>query len=245
MATASSNRWAAEMFMRLPWVGLVALVLAWPTPVLAQLGRQLESGGVSWTPAVAIRDAGTDSNVFSEPGDGRSDRVMTFTPSVQAKGTTRRLNLQGDGLLDFVYYERFIQERAIQRRGNGRVEFEFGRISPFVTGGYANARERQPDVDLRVRHRDRTLGAGVSTAISANGTIEVALSNMKTRFAGGTLYQGVDLATALDRTTRNLNLGLRYRLTALTNLGLDASIVRDNYVSDVNKTSERRPPAFE
>lgn len=240
MVTASFNRRGAEMARGLRWVGLVALAFAWSTPASAQLGRQLESRGVSWTPSVALRDFGTDSNVYLEPGQGRSDRLMTLTPSAQAKTTTRHFILQGDALADFVYYERFVNERMINRKGNGRADIELGRFAPYVSGSFDRGRERQGDVDLRIGRLGHTLGGGLSTAISANGTLELGLNDSKTTFDGGQTFRGIDVAKALNRKSRSVNLGVRYRLTALTNLGLDASVVRDKYVTDPTKNSEDR-----
>jgi hypothetical protein len=41
--------------------------LAWPASARAQLGRPLETGGITWTPTLALRDIGTDSNVYILP----------------------------------------------------------------------------------------------------------------------------------------------------------------------------------
>ncbi len=125
MVTVSSFRSSAEEVRRpATWLAAVTLLLVWSASAQAQLGRQLETGLLSWTPGVALRDAGTDSNIFLEPGNGRADRTMTFTPTVNTKLSTRRLQFQGDGIVDFVYFERFAQERSINRKVNGRLQFD-------------------------------------------------------------------------------------------------------------------------
>lgn len=217
----------------------LSVLLTWPSAALAQLGRPLETAGVTWTPAVALRDVGTDSNVYILP-EGSPDRSATFTPSVTAKATTRLLTLQGDGILDFVYFEKYTQERMINRKANARIQLELARLSPFVTGAFEQGRERQGDIDLRIRRRTRTLGGGLALAFTAKGTIEASLSRAHQTFDAGQFFRGIEIAKSLDRRTENLNIGFRYALTSLTNLSFDISRVREHYIDPTRDTDDRR-----
>lgn len=217
----------------------VSATLAWPVAAIAQLGRPLETAGVTWTPTLAIRDFGTDSNVYLLP-EGSPDRTMTFTPSVTSKATTRLLTVQLDGQLDFVYFEKYIQERMLNRRVSGRVQGDLSRVTPFVLGILEQGRERQNDIDLRIGRRLQTFGGGLAVPLTAKGSIEASLTRSKMNFDGGQFFRGIELAQSLDRRGENLTLGFRYALTALTSLSLDASRVRETYRNPIRNTDDRR-----
>jgi len=219
--------------MSCPRRTLAALLvaIAWPAASHAQLGRQLETGGISWTPTVALRDVGTDSNVYILPV-GSPDRTMIFTPSVTSKINTRLLTVQGDAIVDFVYFEKFTQERSVNRKLNGRIQAELSRVSPFVTGAIDRGRERTGDIDLRIRRASHSYGGGFALGLTAKGTIEASITTGRAAHEGGTLFRGIEIADSLNRRTQNLNVGFRYRLTALTNLSLDYSHVRDFFESN-------------
>lgn len=240
MATVYSFRSRAETGLRAAVFAGATLLLS-PPAAHAQLGRQLETGLLSWTPSVALRDAGTDSNVYVEPGAGRSDRMLTFTPSVTSKLATRRLQVQADGQLDFIYFERFVQERSTNRKVNGRVQIDVGRVSPFVTGLDERARERQGEVDLRVFRRTRGFGVGVAFGVTAKGTVEVGLIRSRTRYDSGQIFREIDIAASLSRRSESLTGGFRYALTGLTTISLDLSRVQELYFSDANRnTADQR-----
>lgn len=213
-------------------LALLCVMVGWPSLAFAQLGRQLETAGVTWTPTIALRDVGTDSNVYVVPGDGEGDRTATFTPSVSAKANSRLFAVQFDGILDFVYFEKFIQERSLNRKMNGRIQAELGRISPFVTGTFDNSRERQGDIDLRLRRRGYSYSGGVAAGVTAKATLEASLTKGRATHDGGALFRGIAIASSLDRRSENLNAGFRYALTSLTNLALDFARVRDFYDDD-------------
>ncbi len=237
MVTVSSFRSRAEVRRRASWLACVAL-LGWPALAHAQLGRQLESGLLSWTPSVALRDAGTDSNVYLEPGDGRSDRMLTFTPSVTSKIATRRLLVQADGQLDFIYFEQFVQERSTNRKVNGRMQIDVGRVSPFVTGLDERVRERQGEVDLRVFRRSRGFGGGVAFAVTAKGTVELGFTQSRMRFDPGQTFRAIDIAASLNRRSEALTGGFRYALTGLTTMSVDLSRVQELYASDARRNTD-------
>ncbi|MDO8793173.1 MAG: hypothetical protein Q7J25_00970 [Vicinamibacterales bacterium] len=241
MVTVSSFRFRAEARRRATWLAATALLLVWPAAAQAQLGRQLETGLLSWTPGVALRDVGTDSNIYLEPGNGRADRTMIFTPTVNLKLNTRRLQLQGDGIVDFVYFERFAEERSVNRKVNGRLQFDVGRFSPYVTGMDERARERQPNQgDLRLLRDGRGYGAGVALGLTAKGTLELGFGRARSAYDSGQTFRDIDLARSLTRRTETLTGGFRYALTGLTTFALDAARNQDFYVFDSNRDTDDR-----
>lgn len=216
---------------------VVFAALAWPAAALAQLGRPLETAGLTWTPTLALREVGTDSNVYILPG-GSADRTMIFTPSVTSKAATRLFSMQMDGIVDFVYFEKYVQERSINRKISGRIQAELSRITPFVTGAIDQSRERQGDIDLRIGRRGQTVGGGVAVAVTAKGSIEASLIRTDMAFNGGQFFRGIEIARSLNRRTEGLNLGLRYALTSLTSLSLDVSRVEERYRADASRNTK-------
>ncbi|MGE3278142.1 MAG: hypothetical protein AB7O67_23780 [Vicinamibacterales bacterium] len=217
----------------------LAAGLAWPGSARAQLGRPLETAGITWTPTVALRDVGTDSNVYVLP-QGSPDRMMTFTPSVTSKATSRLLTVSGDAIVDFVYFEKYVQERMINRKFNGRIQAELSRMTPFVMAAYEQGRERQGDIDLRIQRHGRTLGGGLALAVTAKASVEASLLRSRTAFDGGQIFRGIEIAKSLNRRTESLNVGVRYALTSLTTLSLDISRIRDYYQSDPTRNTDDR-----
>ncbi len=219
----------------------VALLLWQALPASGQLGRQRETAGISWTPSLALRAVGPDRNVYVEPGAGQADRTAIFTPSATAKMTTRLLTIEGNGQLDYLYFEKFTQERYLNRKVNGRMQVDFGRFSPFVRGMFERSRDRQADIDIRIGRKVYNYGGGVALPLTAKGSIEASLTQGRNDFEKGRTFREIELAQSLNRKTENLNLGFRYALTPLTTLALDASRIREDYDSSpVLNTDDRR-----
>src|SRR4030095_6110242 len=60
-----------------------ALVRRAPVPAPAQdVGGRFSTGPIAWTPTIALRDVGFDTNVFDEAVVPKRDRMATLTPHV-------------------------------------------------------------------------------------------------------------------------------------------------------------------
>src|SRR5258706_12769330 len=98
-------------------------------------------GPLGWTPTLTLRDAGVDSNVFNTPSSepAKQDVTGSLSPSVESLLTLGVMQLATQGRADFVYFERYANERAINGRVAGRMQFPTTHVHPIVTGSWERA----------------------------------------------------------------------------------------------------------
>jgi hypothetical protein len=109
-------------------------------------------GPLAWTPTLTLRDAGVDSNVFNSPEAEipKQDVTGTLTPAVDSVLTLGVMQLATQGRADFLYFERYTNERAINGRIAGRMQFPTTRVHPVLTGSWEHAKERNGnEIDIR------------------------------------------------------------------------------------------------
>jgi hypothetical protein len=216
--------------MNKPALHLVLAFVALAVPAAAQDAR-FHTGNFSWTPVITLRDAGLDTNVYDESSDPKRDQVMVVAPQVEGVLQFGLARLAVSGSADFVYYRQYSAERSINRRASTRLEVPLSRMSPFVALGYVDSRERQnSEIDVRARHTDRDLTAGVGFQLTSRGELELGVRAADSRFRQGDVFRGVELATRFDRDARGAAARFRYDITPLTTFVVDADAARDEYV---------------
>src|SRR5688500_20178532 len=115
------GRWAA--------VGVVvAAVLCAPeaaaqgSPILPST-RVITAGPMSLYPQIALRDAGTDSNVYVDSSNPRSDLTYSLIPRLYALMPIGNTRFVGTGRADLIYYETSEDQPALtalfERRSDG------------------------------------------------------------------------------------------------------------------------------
>ena len=88
---------------RSPWRMLLAtgmLVVALRAEAVAQ--ERFQTGPVAWTPVIALREAGIDTNMFDEASNPKRDTTAVLSPQLTAtitlaKGKTLTLMNTADG----------------------------------------------------------------------------------------------------------------------------------------------------
>src|SRR5215470_6139368 len=98
-----------------------------PTPT----GRFV-MGPLTWTPTLALREAGVDSNVFNTATDPKEDITSAFGPSVDSTLALGVGRLETQGQAEYLYFERYTDQRAINGRVAGRLVFPATRIRPIL-----------------------------------------------------------------------------------------------------------------
>lgn len=216
---------------RLAAMSCLSLYLVYlASPVQAQGTGRFLTGPIGWTPTVAVRDAGIDSNVFDDPDEPIEDRIATFASSVDAQMTLAHFKVQGTGAAEYLYYQRLVRERALTTRFTMRVEAPTRRIVPFGTGAYARAKERQtPEIDVQSRYTTSAVGAGLSVFVMARGAIQLAGRREITAYDRGQVLRGADLAQRFNRDSDSAVVGFRFNITELTSITADASVARDRF----------------
>jgi len=224
----------------------VVAMLGWlASPAAGQGQTQAPTGFLSgpftWRPVIAVRDAGLDSNVFDEPVNPKEDRMVTFAPQVDASMITPRFKLAGSTQVEAVYFERYANQRAINRRATVRMDFPVPRIVPFLSGTYERARDRQgPEINLRASREVLGGATGFTLSVTPRSSLQGSVGTSVLTFDTDQTFRERDLAQLLNRETQTATLGLRYQVTPLTTFGFDATVARDLVQQSARNTEDLR-----
>jgi len=198
-------------------------------PATAQ--SRFETGLFSWTPTVTLRDGGIDTNVFDEATDPKKDTIGVFVPQVDGILQLGTSKLSVSGAAEFVYFQRYSDERSINKRGAAKLEVPLTRLTPFAGFSYLDTRERQnAEVDLRAQRTDQDFSAGLTVHLTSRAGLELAGRGASSRYRAGQVEQGIDLATRFNRDTIGGAVRLRYDISPLTTFTADGDVARDEFV---------------
>lgn len=223
----------------------VLLVLA---PGMAGAQARFQTGAFAWTPTITLRDAGLDTNVYDESVDPKSDTVAVLSPQFEGALELSRFTLETSAQADFVYFERYTDERSVNLQGALRIEVPLNRLRPFAGAGYADTRERQnSEIDLRARRTERDVMVGIGFALTPRGAVEISARRSDLAFREGQVFREIDLASRLNRTATAAGVRFRYALTPLTRLTVNADLARDRFdaASDQDTDNLRVQGGFE
>jgi hypothetical protein len=225
--------------------GLAALglLLLAARPAAAQAtGGTIITGPIGWTPSLRVTNLGFDTNIYNDPPGREVEDVMgTITPQIDGVFNASRLRVQGSAVHDFVYFDRYESERAINRRYNARGELQLGRVQPNASFGYERVSERQgPEVDIRASRRETSTTVGVSLFVITRGALQLSARHAELRYDELQSFRGQDIAENLDRDVQTGSVGLRFALTPLTAMIVDASLGRERFVVAREKDTESR-----
>ena len=82
--------------------------------------RLFRAGPISLYPQVALRDTGTDSNVYLDSSSPRSDLTYALTPRLYAVVPIGNTRFVGTGTGDLVYYRTYEDQRSLTAVLEGR-----------------------------------------------------------------------------------------------------------------------------
>ena len=99
--------------------------------VPAAVGRFV-NGPMNWTPTLTLRDAGVDTNIFAVPTNEKRDTTASVMPSVDSRLALGSVRAHSKGHLEYLYFERYAQERAVNGQVETRLEMPDRRIRPLV-----------------------------------------------------------------------------------------------------------------
>ena len=103
------------------------------------------------------------------------------------------------------------------------------------------------EIDSRARRRDKTFGLGSTVRLSAKTSFALTAKRADYKFDEDQRYQGIDLATQLNRRSDTETFDLRFRLTPLTTFVVRPEGVQDRFDSEPlrNANSFSVMPGFE
>jgi len=224
-----------------PALRIIAVLIAAASPVAAQrpismptaAGSQqsieeirqhyrVQAGPFHVEPSILLKEAGVDTNVFNQAGSTNADFTLVLAPeaAVAVPFATRALVKALVGT-DLVYYAQYASERSVDPAAAVRAELYAGQLTFFLEQAYLNTRERlNYEIDLRARHLQNELSAGVAVRATTRLAIEVAARDGRIRFDGDEYFRGQRLKETLDRDTQVFSVTARHRRNGLSTIGL-------------------------
>ncbi|HOJ26113.1 MAG TPA: outer membrane beta-barrel protein [Candidatus Saccharicenans sp.] len=146
----------------------LGLSLGWVEPTGAETWKARELrlaaeraawrfGPLKLQPAILIKDAGYDSNIYYQP-DAVSDYWLTAGPAFDAYLVARRrLIVHVFESPQYVFFFKTKRERTWNNYLNGDVSLSFNRFLLTVGGSLNNARERwSTELDIRPRRKEKS-----------------------------------------------------------------------------------------
>lgn len=168
-------------------------------------------------PGVSLTNLGVDTNVFNTVDNRQRDLTYTVSPDLSVWLRTGRGLLSVSGAMQFVYFQEFETERAMNSNASGRYEFRFNRLRPYASASTVNAKERPGyEIDVRARRYETDLHAGADVRVASKSTVRLDFQSLDYRFAGDEVFDGQALNEQLNRTLKKIDVSWRQQLTALT-----------------------------
>lgn len=168
-------------------------------------------------PGVSLTNLGVDTNVFNTVDNRQRDLTYTVSPDLSVWLRTGRGLLSVSGAMQFVYFQEFATERAMNSNASGRYEFRFNRLRPYASASTVNAKERPGyEIDSRARRYETDLHAGADFRVASKSTVRLDVQHLDYRFAGDEVFDGQALNEQLNRTLRAVDVSWRQQLTPLT-----------------------------
>src|SRR6266850_8513498 len=188
------------------------------------------TGPLTWTPGLQLREAGVDSNVFNTPTDPKEDVSAGAMGQITSVLNLGILQAATNGSAEYVYFEKYAQERGVNRRVSTHLEFPVTRFSPDVTFAWGHAKERSSnEVDTRAPRTDLEYTFGIQTRLTSRIALTASGGKQKATYAPGFTFRDVEIAKQLNRETLLANITSRVTLTPFTVLAVDATVGRDEF----------------
>jgi hypothetical protein len=209
---------------------------------------RMHAGPFYITPALLLKEAGVDNNVFNQALDAKSDFTATVTPQADIAVTfARRGLLKATVGSDLVYYQKYASERSVDPAVRVRGEAYAHRLTLFADDSYLNTRERPNyEVDLRTRHLENDAQAGAEVRLTPKFSVELAGRRAITKYDADAFFAGSSLQQTLNRETSGLVGTIRHKVTPLTTIALRFDRLEDvfTYSPERNSRSYRITPGL-
>jgi hypothetical protein len=241
---------------RICTVALVCLIMGGVTqnrasaqeiPDPAEAGR-FRLGPLRFTPSIALTSLGIDDNVFNDDLDPKQDTTAAVGPAANLWMKLGRSRMTGKVSGQYLYFSKYENQRAWNTADEARWEIPLSRLTPFITGLYANSKERPGyEIDSRAHLRSQAVGFGTEFRLSSKTSAVLTATRSAFAFDEGETFLGADLATALNRHSDAEALQLRFKLTSLTTFVAGAEAIQDRFKfgSVRNADSIKVLPGFE
>jgi len=192
--------------------------------------RVFTAGPISLYPQVALRDTGTDSNVYLDSSSPRSDLTYSLTPRLYAVVPIGHTRFVGTGTGDLVYYRTYEDQRSLTAVLEGRYELTSPGFRPFVEMGFASRGDRVGlEIDTRARHTQSTVMTGADVDVTPMTALTAWVGHSASAYDRDQEYVSFILADQLNHTRDTVAAGARFHVTSLTTVLLAADFERDRF----------------
>lgn len=206
-----------------------ALASAQTSPILPET-HVIRGGPVSLYPTIAVRDAGSDSNVYNDQNGQKGDFTYSVVPRLFVVIPVANTRFIGTGFGNLVYFQTYKDQQSISGVFEGRYEVVSPGFRPFATAGFADRRERRGhEIDARVRQRQTFMSVGSDMDVTANTYLVGWVRREITTWERDATYEGAFLSEQLDYTSDTFAGGMRIRVTPFTTAGVTVEVERDRF----------------
>lgn len=230
--------WRAAVAVACVLASSQALEAQSPPPPILPSTRVVQLGPASLYPSIALRDVGTDSNVYNDGLDPRADFTYSVAPRLFTVIPIANARFIGTGTGDFVYYRTYKDQQSLNGFVEGRYDVVEALIRPFAVVGFATQERQTLEIDARVRQSHTTITLGAEVALTAKTALTGWVQRAKAVWDEDEHYFGSDLSEELDSTTDIAAAGARFRLTPFTSIVAIAEIQRDRFESSPQRDAD-------
>ena len=187
----------------------------------AETGGGIRTGPLVLHPRFELVDAGVDSNVFNDPERPERDFTATFRPGLNAVVRLGVARIALRTSVEAVHFQKFADERSLNRTGEVRTELRLSRMVPYATvSGLVTSQRPNNEVDLRARRTSNGYGGGAAFLVFSRTAAVVSVQHQRLAYAPDQSFAGADLATQFNHRRDSYELGARIALTSLTTMSL-------------------------
>jgi len=201
---------------------------------------RMRLGPVYLDPAIALTNAGVDTNVFNVPDSENpaSDFTATVTPQANAWMPAGRTWLNGMFKEDLVWFQTYASERSVDNDFKASWLAPLTRVSFLVGGDWLSTSSRPGyEIDARAHRTERAYNGAFEFRTVSKAFIGVRGEHRRYEFDDNEFYQDVNLHNELNRTDTTAAGTFRYELTPLTSFTVDLSREQDRFDYDPIRNS--------
>lgn len=190
-------------------------------------------GPLRFTPSISLTSLGVDNNVFNEAVNPKQDTTAAFGPGVDLWMRFGRSRLAGRAAVQYLYFDRYSTERAWNRIYDLKWDVPLARLTPFVTGSYANTKNRPGyEIDSRVRQASQSVGIGTDLKASPRTILRFSGRRGMVVYDDTATFQNSALAAELNQRVDVEQFMIRHALTSLTTFVVNAEALQDRFDSN-------------